>query len=108
MNTSDYSLTFYVGERRGTVVAVLTVNETGVKYRGIAHCNPEDSYNQQIGEKIAEARARRQYFKAQANEAWAQYQLAERISAESKKYAESKVRRYVNEEKWLNDYMKKI
>lgn len=108
MNTSEYTVTYYSGEKRGTTVAVLTVNETGQKFRGIAHCNPSDFYNQEIGEKIAEARARKQYFKAQANEARAQYEIAKRLLEATKKYAEKKAARHAREEKWLADYLKKV
>lgn len=105
MNTSEYSVTYYSGEKRGTTVAVLTVNETGQKFRGVAHCNPSDFFNQEIGEKIAEARARKQFFKAQANEARLQYETAKRLLEATKKYAEKKALRHAREEKWLADYL---
>lgn len=105
MNTSEYTVTYYSGEKRGTTVAVLTVNETGQKFRGIAHCNPSDFYNQEIGEKIAESRARKQFFKAQANEARLQYETAKRLVEATKKYAEKKATRHAREEKWLASYL---
>ena len=105
MNTSEYTVTYYSGEKRGTTVAVLTVNETGQKFRGIAHCNPSDFFDQEIGEKIAEARARKQFFKVQANEARLQYETAKRLVEATKKYAEKKAIRHAREEKWLADYL---
>lgn len=105
MNTSEYSVTYYSGEKRGTTVAVLTVNETGQKFRGIAHCNPSDFFDQEIGEKIAEARARKQFFKAQANAARAQYEMAKKIVDLAKKHAEKKAARHAREEKWLAGYL---
>ena len=108
MNTSEYTVTYYSGEKRGTTVAVLTVNETGQKFRGIAHCNPSDFYNQEIGEKIAEARARKQFFKAQANEARLQYETAKRLVEATKKYAEKKAFRHAREDEGLADYLKKV
>ena len=108
MNTSEYTVTYYSGEKRGTTVAVLTVNETGQKFRGIAHCNPSDFYNQEIGEKIAESRARKQFFKAQANEARMSYELAKKIVEMAKVHAEKKAARLAREEKWLADYLKKV
>ena len=98
MNTSEYSVTFYLGEKRGTTVAVLTVNETGQKFRGIAHCNPSDTFNHEVGAKIAEAHARKQYFKAQANEAYANLETAKKIVEAATKYAEKKARRHAREE----------
>lgn len=108
----EYSVTYYAGERKcngsPTIVALLTVTETGKQYRGVAHCNPTDTYNQAVGEKIAEARARKQYFKAQANEAIKQYEVAKRLLEATKKYAEKKAARHAREEKWLADYLKKV
>ena len=108
----EYSVVYYTGERRKngskTIVAAITITATGEVYRGIAHCNPSDTFNEEIGKKIAEARARKQYFKAQANEALVQYELAKQIVARAKKIAEKKAFRHAREEKWLSAYVSKI
>lgn len=105
----EYSISYYTGERKKqgskTVVAVLTVNETGKQYRGIAHCNPIDTFNQEIGKRIAGSRARKQYFKAQTNEAFTNYELAKKILESAEKYAEKKAALYFREENWLANYL---
>ena len=108
----EYSVAYYAGKRKRngspTIVAVLTVAETGIQYRGVAHCNPGDTYSQAVGMKIAEARARKQYFKAEASAACAQYETAKNLLEALKKQAEKKMFRYTREEKWLEDYLKSI
>lgn len=104
----DYTVIFHLGEKRGTTVAVLTSNESGVTYRGIAHCNPSDTYNQEVGARIAEARARKKFFKAEANEAKLQVEIAKRLLAVAERTAQKKVNRFERESNWLDKYVKTI
>ena len=109
----EFSIDFYSGVSKkgkhgGTTVAILTVSNTGIQYRGIAHCNPNDEFNPIIGQKIAEARARKQYFKAEANDAYETYMQAKRLVEITKKKAEKKANRYSREEKWLTNYVKSV
>jgi len=46
-----------------TTICVLTHPDSGQKFVGIAKCNPGDSYNQRIGEQIAEMRAETEIYR---------------------------------------------
>lgn len=46
-----------------TTICVLTHPDSGQKFVGIAKCNPGDTYNQRIGEQIAEKRAETEMYR---------------------------------------------
>ena len=99
---------YYIDEDKRTVVAVLTIEETGEIFKGKAKCDPKDDFNQAIGETLARARALRKWKKAEANEAIAQYQRAQAVLQRAHTYAKFKASKLIRLEKWLNEYLKQI
>lgn len=108
MNNDEYSITYYYGEKKGTTVAVLKVNATGEIFKGISHCNDSDIFSQEVGEKLAESRAMKKYFKSLWEEAQANYEHALEIVKITEKIAQKKYNRFAREAKWLANFEKTV
>ena len=108
LNISVNMVEYYIDEDKRTVVAVLTIEETGAIYKGKAKCDPNDKFNQEIGETLARMRALRKWKKSEVREALSQYCYARSAAYRAQSYAKDKLSKLKNIEKWLDDYLKKV